>query len=205
MKKLLSRDEFDKLSKTQIPCDYDADLLISEIAKNPSDYVMETQTDVHTIYHLEVDVTANKLFVDWKNRDKVSSLPVTYEIDTIRNTLKFGRWIFYKLDQGGHPLKDILIAIANNVPVQVKPIGYVTWQDFDTTGFFSMNPKDQYRIRPEKKNVDVFRIMYFTKDEPTIPVITELFYESIDAFMKANVCTIAHCELIERSKKTIEV
>lgn len=136
MKKLLSRDEFDKLSKTQIPCDYDADLLISEIAKNPSDYVMVTQTSIHTIYHLEVDMTVKTIYVDWKDREKFISLPVTYEFDTIHNTLKLGTWIFYKLEQGGHPLKDILIAIANNVPVQVKPIGHVTWQDFDTTGFF---------------------------------------------------------------------
>lgn len=165
---------------------------------------MISQISSHTIYHLEVDVTSNTLFVDWKNRDKVITLPVTYEIYKIRNMLKSETWIFYKLDQGGHPLKDILIAIANNVPVQVKHSIFEDWEDINTTGHFVLRQDHQYRIRPEKKNVDVFRIMYFTKDEPTIPVITELFYESIDVFMKANVCTIAHCELIERSKKTIE-
>lgn len=151
MKKLLSRDEFDKLSKTQIPCDYDADLLISEIAKNPSDYVMLTQISSHTIYHLEVDVSSNTLFVDWKNRDKVITLPVPYEIYKIRNMLKSETWIFYKLEQGGHPLKDILIAIANNVPVQVKHSIFEDWEDiYDWTFRNSSRPSISNSSRKEK-------------------------------------------------------
>ena len=68
-----------------------------------------------------------------------------------------------------------------------------------------MNPKDQYRISPYRKTIDVFRVVYFTKDDPFVPIISELFYESIDSFMKQNAFQIAHCELIERSKKTIEI
>lgn len=40
-----------------------------------------------------------------------------------------------------------------------------------------MNPKDQYRISPYRKTIDVFRVVYFTKDDPFVPIISELFYE----------------------------
>lgn len=87
-------------TKTEIPREYDVGLLISEIAANPSDYVMiyrhgGSQYLSETVYSVMIDVDLNDVTFYWKGSPKKGA---SYDIDAFRINFRIGRWVFYKLN-----------------------------------------------------------------------------------------------------------